>query len=199
LPCRTFFGYNVVVIMFENIGEVLLMKKADVILHPIRMRIIQALLNGNRMTAQQLQERLQDVPQATLYRHLKKMVEARVLAVAEEIPNRGTLEKVYVIPEKGAEITAEELNQASFEEQLAYFTNFAASLIGEYGRYLQNNPDTDLLKDGVTYRQFAVNLSDEENIELIMGIRKLLVEAMQKEPNEDRRRRLFTVIGFPEE
>jgi DNA-binding PadR family transcriptional regulator len=149
------------------------------------------------MTAQQLQERLADVPQATLYRHLKKLTETGVLIVVEEIPNRGTLEKVYMLPEKGAEISAEELQQASPDDHLAYFINYLASMIGEFGRYI-HQPDADLVKDGVSYRQFSVYLSDEENIEMLMAIRAIIAKAMQNEPDGKRKRRLISVVDFPE-
>jgi len=149
------------------------------------------------MTAQQLQERLADVPQATMYRHLKKMIDASVLVVVDEIPNRGTLEKVYMIPAKGAEISVEELKQASPEEHLTYFMNYAVNIIGEYGRYLQHS-DVDLFKDGVSYRQTTVHLSDEENIQMLVAIREVLTKAMQNEPNENRRRRLISIVDFPE-
>ena len=41
--------------------------KVDLILHPIRMRILMA-LSGSQKTSQQLADDLRDVPQATLYR-----------------------------------------------------------------------------------------------------------------------------------
>lgn len=173
------------------------MKKAELILHPVRMRIIQALVRGERMTAQALQQRLSDVPQATLYRHLKKLADAGVLRVAEEIPVRGTVEKVYELPAMGAEISVEELKQASGDDHLTYFMQFAAGLISEYGRYLQGG-QTDLVKDGVSYRQYPVYLTEEENLQLLKDIRSLIVKAMANEPAEGRRRRWLAVIDFPE-
>ena len=53
---------------------------ADLLLHPIRLRILVGLL-GRPMTAQQLGEVLEDVPQATLYRQLNKLAQAGVLEV----------------------------------------------------------------------------------------------------------------------
>ncbi|WP_158602364.1 helix-turn-helix domain-containing protein [Cohnella endophytica] len=167
------------------------------ILHPIRMRIIQALINGSRMTSQQIQERLEDVPQATMYRHLKKMVDAGVLEVAEEIPNRGTLEKVYRLPEKGAIISAEDLKRASPEDHLSFFMNYAAQIIGEYGNYVKQ-PDLDLVQDGVSYRQISLYLSDEENIQLLTALWEILMKAIQNQPDENRRRRLISIIDFPQ-
>jgi predicted ArsR family transcriptional regulator len=176
------------------------MKKAEIILHPIRMRIIQTLIRGERMTAQALQQQLDDVPQATLYRHLKKLTDAGVLKVAEEIPVRGTLEKVYALSAGGAEISAEELRQASGEEHMALFMQFAANLISEYGRYVQSATPAapDLEKDGVSLRQYSAWLTDEENLQLLRDIRSLLQKAMQNEPVEGRKRRLLAILDFPE-
>lgn len=173
------------------------LKKAELILHPVRMRIIQELVGGKRLTAQQLLDRLKDVPQATLYRQLKKLTDAGVLLVADEIPVRGTWEKVYMLPEKGAEFSDEELKQASAEDHLTMFMHFVSSLIGGYGRYLRQ-PDADLFKDGVSYRQIALYLTDEEHVQLLRSIWDLLKKAMNNEPNEQRRRRLISVIGFPD-
>ena len=88
----------------------------DVILHPVRMRIIQYLIN-QKLTAQQLKELLPDIPQASMYRNLKKLVESGVIHIVDEIPNRGTVEKVYSIhnPSK-ASISPEDLKKFSKEE-----------------------------------------------------------------------------------
>jgi len=174
------------------------MKKAEIILHPVRIRIIQALVRGDRMTAQQLQERLVDVPQATLYRHLKKLMESGVLTVVDEIPNRGTIEKVYMLPEKGAEISVEELQQSSPDDHMTFFMNYLASIIGEYGRYIHRS-NVDLVKDGVSYRQFSAYLTEEENLKMLYDIRDIVKKAMENEPNEHRRKRFISVIDFPED
>src|SRR4051794_12982276 len=93
----------------------------DVILHPIRMRIIQSLINQQR-TAQQLKELLPDIPQASLYRHLKRLVEAGVIHIIDEIPNRGTIERVYSLQDPAkATISADKLNSFTKDEHLDLF------------------------------------------------------------------------------
>lgn len=170
--------------------------KPDIILHPVRMRIIQTLISSKQLTAQQIHEQLADVPQATLYRHLKKLADANVLVVVAEIPNRGTLEKVYELQENGANISEEALKQASAEEHLAYFMSYAAHMIGEYGNYVQQ-PGFDLFRDGVSYRAASLYLSDEENLELLMGIKALITQALHNKPAAHRRRRAISITGFP--
>ena len=44
--------------------------KAEMIVHPIRLRIIEA-LHGRELTSRQIADSLDDVPQATLYRRRK--------------------------------------------------------------------------------------------------------------------------------
>ena len=50
--------------------------KGKINITSVRMKIIQLLVNGKRMTVQKFAERMEDVPQATLYRQLNKLLEA---------------------------------------------------------------------------------------------------------------------------
>jgi DNA-binding transcriptional ArsR family regulator len=172
-------------------------KKAEVILHPIRMRIIQCLISRKQMTAYQLQEELSDIPQATLYRHLRKLKETGILIVSDERPNRGATEKVYTLPEQAAVLTQDDLRHATSEDHLTYFINFAAHLIGEYGRYVQQ-PDVDLVRDGFSYRQVPLYLTDEENLEMLYALRDVFHKYIENKPDANRRKRIITVIGHPE-
>lgn len=172
-------------------------KKADIILHPIRFRIIQSIIRGGRMTAYQLQEHLPDIPQATLYRHLRKLKDSGILVVADEVPNRGAMERVYMLPELAAELSQEELKNATADDHLLYFINFASHIIGGFGRYI-HQPGADIFKDGISYRQFYLHLSDEENLELLYGIRDLIMKYYDNKPDGKRRKRQFAVIGHPE-
>lgn len=62
--------------------------RANLLLHPVRLRIVTAAA-GRELTAADLAAALPDVPQATLYRHLKRLVDGGMLAVVAENPVRG--------------------------------------------------------------------------------------------------------------
>src|SRR5437868_1029394 len=97
--------------------------RADVIFHPVRIRILQALFGGRTLTAQQLVEALDGPSIATLYRHLNRLVQAGILAVVEERPIRGTQEKVYALAhDQAATFTADEVRQISREDRMRHFT-----------------------------------------------------------------------------
>ena len=171
--------------------------KADLILHPVRFRILGLLVGGRRMSALEMAEALPDIPQATLYRHLNKLYKGGVLTVANERQVRGTVEKIYALPDKQAVLSAADLAHADRDDHLRYFMTFVASLVDDYGRYLRQ-PSVDLEADGVGYRQVPLYLTDEEFAEFVQAIRPPIREAMANSPEPGRRRRLFTTIIIPE-
>ena len=168
---------------------------AEVILHPVRMRIIQAVI-GRSMTAGQLGEALPDVAQATLYRHLNKLSSAGILTVVEERPVRGTVEKVYALLDDAASLTSADVAQASKEDHLRYFGVFVASLLGEFRRYLDRET-INFDADGVGYRLVALYLTDEELGHLVAARNAALFSALANQPGPGRRRRLLASIVMP--
>jgi DNA-binding transcriptional ArsR family regulator len=176
-------------------------KRADLILHPVRLRIILAFASDvgtRRLTAQQVAAALPDVPQASLYRHIERLYRGGVLAIAGERSVRGAIERTYVLAAGGAIVPAEELANATREEQLGYFTTFAVGLVAQFERYLQR-PEIDLLADGVGYRQFVLNLSDEEFREMASALNAALARFIQLRPRPGRRRRTLGLVLLPQD
>lgn len=169
---------------------------ADLILHPVRMRIIQNLIN-QKHTAQDLKELLVDIPQASLYRNLKKLAEAEVIQIVDEKPIRGTIEKVYTIQNPGKLVDPEELNQMSKDEHMSLLIKFMANLLGEYERYL-NQEQIDLASDGVSFRQASLYLSDEEFAEFTKELINAYQKVIQNKPAKGRRGRTVATIILPE-
>src|SRR5215472_2150524 len=164
------------------------MKRADLILHPVRLRIIQAFasdLGTRRLTPQQVSAALPDLPQASLYRHIERLHRGGVLAVASERRVRGAVERTYVLAAGGASLSPEDFANATREELLGYFTAFAASLIAQYERYLQR-PEVDQVADGVGYRQVVLNLSDEELQRMSVAVNGAIAPFLQLGPAEGR-------------
>lgn len=152
---------------------------------------------GDRvLSARQLCELLPDVPQATLYRHFQKLVQAKILIVIEERPIRGTVEKFYRLQEKNAEISPDTLATLSREDHQRYFTTFVATLLTDFERYLQRD-DIDLVRDGVGYRQVALYLSEAELDQLAQSLNEALQPFLKQKPSKDRQRVLLSSILMP--
>lgn len=173
-----------------------LSSKAKLILHPVRLKIIQSLINGKQLTVQEIGKRNMDIPQATLYRQLNTLLESDIVEVVQENPIRGTIEKVYALKETETPSMEEFLN-LSKEEHLELFLSFTTQLISQYETYL-NKKDIDFIKDGVSYRVAKLYLSDQEFIDLIKQIGSLIQQATLNEPAPDRKARNFATIIIPD-
>ena len=141
------------------------MATADLLLHPVRLRIVQAFLGDRALTTSELSAALADVPAGSLYRHVARLVEAGVLAVVAERRVRGAVERTYVLRLSAASIGPDELASMSADDHRQAFMAFVAGLLGDFDRYLARG-DTDLLRDGVTYRLAGMWLDDSEYLEL---------------------------------
>lgn len=73
-----------------HVGE----RQDDVVLHPIRMRVILTLGSGE-FTTREIQAAMPDVSQATLYRAINRLLDANRIEVAEHRKRRGATERVY--------------------------------------------------------------------------------------------------------
>lgn len=170
-------------------------RAADVLLHPVRLRIVQAVA-GRRLTASAIAEVLADVPQASLYRQINALRDAGVLTITATRPARGATERVYVLAEGAGTLAPSDLASATRDEHLRCFTIFAAGLIGDFARYLDSG-SPDLLADGAGYRQVPLELTDAELAELSGRLNAAVAPALQNAPAPDRRRRMLTSVLIP--
>jgi DNA-binding transcriptional ArsR family regulator len=174
-------------------------RKADIILHPARMRILVA-ISGRQMTAQQLAKSLPDIPQTTLYRHVNYLVEERILRVVEERRVRGTVERLYELESGASRMTPEELAEVAPEDHLRYFSIFVTSLLADFGRYvLGQGPayKVDVEANGVLYTRATIFMSDEERREFQEAAQALLMPLFTRQPGAGRRAYLFAISFFP--
>ena len=170
--------------------------KAANLIHPIRLRILLAIA-ANQATAQQIGAYLPDVPQATLYRHIRAMSEAGILKVVEERPMRGATERVYAIAPEKAMLSAEDFATLTPEEHERTFSTYTAMLLSQFHNYAQQ-PGMNLVKDGVGYRTIPLSLSDDEFAEMMQEFGAMLKKRLENPASAERRRRLFSFVVMPD-
>ena len=170
---------------------------ADAVFHPVRMRIITA-LSRRQWTTAQIAAALPDVAQATLYRHLKRLLEADVICVVEQRPVHGVLEKVYALP--GSILLTPDspgISRMTPDDWRRAFAAYTASLMSQFEGYLQQGSG-DVYKDGVSFRTAPLYLSDDEMTQFFANLHALIASAGANGPSPDRRRRLFSTVLVPE-
>ncbi len=175
-----------------------LSSRADLLLHPIRLRIVTE-ISGQRATARQLRQALPDLPQTTLYRHLNALLEAGILQVVQETPVRGTVERTYALSAPPS-LTAEDLRGMTKEQYQEAFAGYLGTFLADARRYLETKPDgkpIDPIADGVIISKCQVFLSDAEFASVNRRIADLMLAATRRAPGRHRKRRVFSYLFIP--
>ncbi|GCE31546.1 transcriptional regulator [Dictyobacter alpinus] len=167
------------------------MAKADILMHPVRMRII-GLISRQAQTTQQLAKQMADVATPTLYHHLNLLVKAEILQVVKEEQKRGTYEKTYALVEGSSVLGTEDLSQMTADELMHMFQLFVSVLIGDYAQYLQQKKDRDYNDMGM--RQALLHLSDQEFQQFLQELGTFFQPWLAYQPGPERRQRLFNTI-----
>jgi len=172
------------------------MSIVDLLLHPARLRIVQAFLGGRELTTAQLATQLPDVPPGGLYRHISLLEAAGVLTVVSQRRVRGTVERTYALRLEATRLAAAELAAMSPEEHLQAFATFVAGLLADYERYLSRG-QPDLERDGVDYSMNAVWLTDDEFAEFIRDVVAVVQPRTAQPAAAGRTRRLIASVFMP--
>ncbi len=175
-----------------------LVTTADLLLHPVRLRIVQAFLGDRALTTSDLRRELPDIAPATLYRHVARLVDAGVLAVVSERRVRGVVERTYILRLAAAMIGPGDLAAMSAEDHRQAFLAFVAALLADFDRYL-SRVDIDLVRDGVSYRMAGMWLDDGEFTDLLHELARVLQPRLANPPQSGRRRRILGTILLPGE
>jgi predicted DNA-binding transcriptional regulator YafY len=168
---------------------------ADLLLHPVRLRILKAFLGDRALTTSQLAEELGDVPTGSLYRHVATLVKAGVLQVAAERQVHGIVERTYTLRAAAARIGPAQAAAMSSEEHTRAFTAYVAGLLADVDRYLAAGPD--LLRDGFSYQMAAMWVTDDEYRDFLREVQMAVQPRLANGPAKGRKRRLIFSVFLP--
>ena len=156
-----------------------------------RQRIIQVIMIKKEATSAEIGEELQDIPRASLYRHIKVLLDEKIITVVKEEFKRGSVEKTYAIaPQMPYDNTNEEYN--------SLIQSALMGLQGDFYRYFNgDNPDPQ--RDLLTVGSASLMMSDEEMMEFIKAYGNLLQKYMSNKPVEGRKVRKVTLVISPKE
>ncbi len=172
------------------------MTSADLLLHPIRLRIVRAFLGDRALTTSDLRDELSDIAPTTLYRHMTRLVAGGVLTVVAERRIRGAVERTYVLRMSAASLGLDHVEAMSVEDHRQAFMAYIAGLLGDFDRYLARG-DVNLLRDQVGYSLAAMWLDDAEFAELRRELARVLQPRLANPPTPGRTRRIYARVLLP--
>lgn len=162
----------------------------EVLLNPVRMRIIQELSVMESATTNVLCERISDVPRTTLYRHIRILMEHSILTVLSEEKVRGSVERTLALnlPEIMKHNTVENAAENAF--------GFLMRIYAKFHRYF-SKADPDPGKDRIFLNNLVLMMSDGEFDQFAVELRELLLKYRQQEGGENRKPRDLSIVCAP--
>jgi DNA-binding transcriptional ArsR family regulator len=168
--------------------------KADLMMHPVRLQILLALA-GLALTTQEIGTRLPDVPQSSIYRHLKTLLDGGLVRVAATRPVKGVEEKVYALAAQ-PHLGPEDVAGWTPEEHQRAFTTYMLALLQGFRAYLAT-PGFDLPADRTGYTEIRVFATDAEYDAAIAALNAALLPLATQGPGPGRRQHKIAVITHP--
>jgi hypothetical protein len=168
---------------------------ADLLLHPIRWRIVQRVL-GRELTTTELKHDLPDVPTTTLYRHVAVLIEAGYLTVVRERRVRGTTERTLSLDQtKVGRIDEAEARAMTPEQHRQAFLLMLTRLAADFDR-LVDRGDLYPRLNQLGYSQLALYVDADDFAAIQQGINALLEPHLHETPGKDRI--VLSLIALPD-
>ena len=164
---------------------------AEVVMHPVRLRIIQQ-LGGRSLTTAQLRAALPDVTQATLYRHVATLVDSGILSVVEERKVRGAVERTLALGDRMAHVGQAELRAMSAAQLRSAFLAFLGDVSADFDRFV-NGEDAEL-RDFVGFGRVPLYVDAGDLAAIQAGLSELLAPYLAERDDGQRRVSLATVL-----
>lgn len=145
------------------------------------------------LSIMQLNQLLEDVPQATLYRHMNAMFEDGLVKVVNKKKTRSGEEKFYAINTETYKIDEAEWNLASYHDKVNFITFYFMYILQSYQSY---HKTLDENKDTSTFSIAKLNL-DESKFEDFQSELDALVKKYYDESQNDSRERTVSLVIIP--
>lgn len=161
----------------------------EVLLNPVRIRIIQELALRGNMTATELCEKASDVPRTTMYRHINILLDNNILSVVSEKKIRGSLERTLAL-------NIEEISRHNTLENASQ--NALGFLMNRYTKFHNyfNDDKPDPAKDKIFLNNTILMMDDNEFDQFLSELRELFIKYSFEYAN-GRKARDISVISAP--
>lgn len=173
-------------------------KLMDCITNPVKCKLLLEIRSRGKATAKHLSDTYSDIPPATLYRHLKKMLSDGILKVVEETQIRGTVEKTYALAFHVDSEMETMLEENSGELYMQYFMQYIIGFAKQFQQYCQS-PNINIKEDMTGFSLSPLYLSDKELTSLVTDISNIISTVKDNKPNHERKLRTIGIIISPEE
>lgn len=156
----------------------------DLLLHPVRWRIIQHAL-GREVTTTDLKRELPEVASTTLYRHVAALIDAGYLQVTRERRVRGATERTVTFDQTTGSVDQEEAKAMTVAQHRASFLTMLAQAAGGFDRLVARG-ELHSSAEELNYRQVALYVDRDDVATINEGLQHLLSPYLRESPGKSR-------------
>jgi DNA-binding transcriptional ArsR family regulator len=171
--------------------------KADLIIHPVRLQIMQTLAS-EPLNTQQIADKLPDIPKSSIYRHLKKLLDNKLIEISSTQTIKGIEEKTYRLAQ-AAHLGPDDIKGFSKDDHMRYFISYLATLMEGFSDYLKSvqSDNHDYIMDFMGYSELYFYASDQELMELPIKMQEIFAPLLLNQPAENRNKHKFAIVTHP--
>jgi len=168
----------------------------DYLVNPVTNKLLVELHFKEQATTKELAKLCSDIPQATLYRYINRLLKDEMIEIVAENEVRGTIEKVYALKVDLVK-TTEEIYNSNDGEKLMHIVNTGIiNILAEFKEYLAKG-DCDFKNDGITFAVSSFYATDVEYLEIMKKIGSIIQDISKKEATPQRKLRGLNLIITP--
>lgn len=162
-----------------------------VLTDPVSNRILQMIRMREKMTISDILSENTNVPRATVYRKIEKMLDVGAIEIVESHKMRGQIENVYGI--KDIYIANPETN----EDSMKIVTISLMQILDQFDRYFKSE-NADVNRDKLFMLNYAISLSDKDFSAMMSEIFKIVDKYQKKKTTPDAKIRNLYLLSAPE-
>ena len=164
--------------------------------HPIKSKIYFEVSTERTTTAKTIATKHPQIPQATLYRYLKGMVEDGILKVAEVRQIRNLTEKSYELATDISDELSRYIEENPKENISFLILETMAALQNEFSTYFQKE-ESNPLDDGIGLFAMPFYATTDEIKECATKLQEVMKPYLEAEASPERKLRNFVRIFTP--
>lgn len=165
-------------------------KLLKVLTDPVSNRILQMIRVREKMTISEILSENTQVPRATVYRKIDKMLEVGAIYIADSNKVRGQTENVYAIKDMYI------ANPESDEDSLRIVTVSLMQILDLYDRYFKGG-NADVNRDKLFMLNYAIALSDSDFSDMMNEIFAVVDKYQKKQNTENAKLRNLYLLSAP--
>ena len=165
-------------------------KLLKVLTDPVSNRILQMIRVRKKMTISDILSENTNLPRATVYRKVEKMLDVGAIEIVDSHKVRGQTENVYAIKEMYI------ANPETDEDSMKIVTISIMQILDQYTRYFQGG-NADVNRDKLFIYNYAIPLNDGDFSAMMNDIFKVVNKYSKRKVTDDAKLRNLYLLSAP--